>query len=211
MWRILLPGLVVFVGAGVIGIDALEKMTWPHVQAKVVNVEPKCELKSEQYNVLTRVTSTATVDCKDVETFKILHPDKDWKVQQTYITHVTVAGAKPISTSLVLYSSPAPRAGDVLDLIQDPQDDLRVLKGNASQTGLIAALTVFIVGLFFVALRFAIRSRRRFAAGLIAPRIDGDDEGATPQPPPSVSPASTYVRRPAAAANASGRVFGRRA
>jgi len=203
--RLLIYGAVLFIFCGVIGFDALSKLSWPKVRGTVLAVEPKCEMKSEQYNVLTRTTTTATIDCKAVDAFKILHPDKEWSLRRTYLTHLLVGGAQPISTAMVVYEEPAPRAGQVLNLIQDPNDAIRVLPANTSIKDFGFAAIMGAIGLLLL-LWYAIRRRNR--QPLMRPPRDAHPEPNATEAPMTTRAAS-FATRPSAT-NASGRVFGRR-
>ena len=204
--RLLIYGAVLLVICGVIGFDAFSKLSWPQVEGTVLSVDPKCEMKSEQYNVLTRTTSTATIDCQAVEAFKILHPDKEWTLRRTYLTHLLIGGPQPVKTTMVVYEEPAPKSGQVLKVIQDPKDSLRVLPNDTSfkDFGLAAIMgAISLLLLLWYAIR---RGNRRPPMGPPS-SADADPQGA--QATTTSARATSFASRPAAG-NAGGRVFGRR-
>lgn len=204
--RLVVYGAVLLIICGVIGFDAFSKLSWPHVEGTVVSVDAKCEMKSEQYNVLTRTTSTATIDCQAVEAFKILHPEKEWTLRRTYLTHLLIGGPQPVRTTMVVYEEPAPMPGQVLKVIQDPKDSLRVLPNDTSFKDFGLASTMGAISLLLM-LWYAIRRRNR------RPPM-GSPSGANVDP--QMARAATTSARPASfasrpvAGSAGGRVFGRR-
>jgi len=153
-------GLLAF--AAYASFDSFQKLGWPEAVGTALSVDTKCEMKSEERNILTKTTYEATIDCTDVDNFKVMHVDQKWNVRQFYLVHMTVSGAVPTTTSMAVYTEPAPRPGQMRLLIQDPQDPKRVLGREASRSGFTFAGIMAGIGALMLALAWLLRGRRDY-------------------------------------------------
>jgi hypothetical protein len=177
-----------------VGYDTLTKLGWAHVQATLVSAEPKCQMTSEQTGILTKTTSTATIDCQAVEAFKILHPEKDWTLKKSWMLNLVVAGSRPVATSMLVFDDLHLKPGDALSVIQDPTDSARVLRADQSGHGFALAATMMVFGLLALLHRLLRRGRRPPTA----PLQNGEPEAkyAPPPHPPSAMPPTPGAPRP---------------
>lgn len=197
--RILILALLLL-GFGIfVGYDAFSKLSWARVPATLVSADPKCEMTAEERGILTKTTSTANIDCDAVERFKILHPEKDWKVARSWLLQLVVAGPRPLATSMLVFDDLHLQPGDALRVIQDPTDSARVLRADTSSQGFgLAAINGFF-GLL-VLLYWLVRRGRR------PPKVASP--GGRPQAQ-YAPPAPSVAMQPAPAPGAP-RTFGRR-
>jgi hypothetical protein len=201
--RGLIAGFMLLLTGGYFVVDGVGKLGWTRLHATVTDVQLKCEMSSEQFGVLSRTTWDATIGCDAVQAFKITHPDKTWTVKHESLARLRLQSVPPIETSMMVYDEVPPRAGNVLEVVQDPNDPTRVLPAASSGFEVaLGILTLVLAGLLFV-LRFVIQAigqRRRARA---------ENYGRSPashEPLPAATPA--LVSTPVAAS--AGRVFGRR-
>jgi len=159
--RLIASGLILVLIGGFFAIDAGSKSGWAHVQARVISVDTKCDMSSTSYGVLTKTTSTATIDCKAVDLFENLHHEKTWTVATTHLAHVMVpdSGGTQIATTLPVSRDLAP--GSMITVLQSPDSAARVKSPEAVGQGMIAALAMLGGGALITLWSFARFNRRR--------------------------------------------------
>jgi hypothetical protein len=196
--RILILGLALLAFGFFVGYDTWTKLGWARVQATLVSAEPKCQMTSEQAGILTKTTSTATIDCQAVEAFKILHPEKDWTLKKTWMLNLVVAGSRPVATSMLVFDDLHLKPGDALRVIQDPTDSARVLRADQSGLGFALAAIMLVFGVLAL-LQWLLRRGRRPPTAPLQNREPEAQYAPPPSPPSAIRPAPGAPR-----------VFGRR-
>ena len=188
-----------------------------------MKVDETCEMKSESFGVLTRTTSTATIDCALVDVFQNLHSDKTWTVTHKFIAHVLVNLASASPTGTIVPVDHGTKPGAMIEVVQDPKSATHVQLASTLGSGIGLGVGMIIGGV--VMLAFALLAGRR-GTRMPPPRIDGStgdapsrpvdtnsfSEGMYPVAPTVDAPASPARRQAyaASAGQASRRTFGRR-
>jgi hypothetical protein len=201
--RLMGLGLALLAISVFIGYDAFDKLRWAEVPATIATVQPKCEMSSEQYLGLTRKTSRETVECGSVEAFRTMHPEKAWKLNQSWLLGLLVAGPRPVKTTMMVYVDAELTPGAALSVIQNPGDPGSVLPTFRGRGNLDMAGTIALLGLAWMIPSLFLRWPKPIPVDrwpqdwqISEPESDADP----PAPPPLREPSITTPRR----------VFGRR-
>jgi hypothetical protein len=202
---------VMLVGVGAIGaLAAWSTSGWAPAKATVLSIDISCEMKSTERGILTKTTTTATIDCDLVPAFKSLHSDKVWTTIEHFDAKLRVEreGVAPAVAPMALHrvNKRAPQIGDVLDVAQNPAKPEKIQPaGQSSQFSLIS-FGIMAVGLLLLWL--GTRGRRsRVAAHAqtvttpppepapVAPVVEPRQAQRTTYVPPVREPAITSGRR----------------
>jgi hypothetical protein len=209
---------VMLVGIGAVGgLGALSTSNWVPAKGTVLSIDTSCEMKSTERGILTKTTTTATIDCDLVPAFKSLHSDKVWTTIEHFDAKLRVErdGVAPVVAPMALHrvNKRAPQIGDVIDVAQNPAKPEKIQP--AGQSGQFSLISVGILAAGLVLLWLGTRGRRsRVVAGAQTITPPQPSVIAAPMAPvmePRQAQRTTYVPPVREPAITSGRrVFGRR-
>lgn len=134
---------------------------WPEVEAKVASVTLSCMMKAVERGVMTKTTSTAEIDCDDVESFKRFYPDLNWTTTERFAAILTIRnGSEFIKAPMDLKRADgrAPRVGDTLTVIQNPKKPTEVAVAGLSGTNYTISAGTGALGLLLLYLAFRKRT-----------------------------------------------------
>ena len=149
-------GILLLVSGGMLFMQ-MSRSSWPEVEAKVSSVALTCMMKATERGVLTKTTSTAEIDCDDVESFKRFYPDLSWTTTERFAAVLSIRNGGTVTKAtmdLQRVDGRAPHAGDVITVIQDPKRPTTVAKAGQSGMNFSISAVTGALGLLLLYLAF---------------------------------------------------------
>lgn len=159
--KALLVGAIAFtiIGLGP-GWAAVGQASWPHVSAMISAVDTKCRMRPTSGSSRLKSALQQEVTCGEVAEFANAHSERQWSVQSVHYTEVSIGGANPIDTKLTLFDGEL-KVGDVVDVIQNPNDAKEIRTSDFVWRGFIAAAVPEIGGLALFLIYWVRRKENR--------------------------------------------------